>query len=148
MLNFWIILGVFLILAELITPGLIAVFLGIAALFVAFTFWMGWTHTLPELVTSWIISSLVLIFTLRGLFAKFIPSSTLKEIIDEDEEALGKEVLVTKEIKVTDASGRIFFRGTNWSAQSITRNIPAGDKAVLVQRKVNRWLVDTTKTKN
>ena len=145
LLHFWIILGITLILAELITPGLIAIFLGISALIVAFGFWMSWISSLVELITSWMIISLFLIFSLRGLFAKFIPASTEKENIDEDLEAKGKEVLVTKTIKAIDASGRIFFRGTEWSAQSIKDTIPSGKKVILIKRKLSVWIVDNAK---
>ena len=137
---FWLVLGIFLMLSEIIVPGLIVVFLGIASLIVAFGIWMGWLQGWIEIMTVWFISSLVLIFSLRQVFARLAPGNTQVTNMDEDQDAIGQVVEVVKTINPEGEEGRILFRGTTWAAKS-TQVIEKGEKAVLDARELNLWVV-------
>lgn len=137
---FWLVLGIFLMLSEIIVPGLVVVFLGIASLFVAFGIWMGWLQGWVEVMTAWFISSLALIFSLRQVFARLAPGNTQISNMDEDVDAIGQVVEVVKTINPSSEDGRIHFRGTTWAAKS-NQIIKQGEKAILDSRELNLWVV-------
>ena len=64
---FWVIAGSALVVAELIIPGGIVVFLGIACLMVAGALWLGFISTWVGSLTLFFIASLTLILLLRSL---------------------------------------------------------------------------------
>ena len=128
-------------LSEIIVPGLVVVFLGMASLLVAFGIWMGWLQGWVQIMTAWFVASLALIFSLRQAFARLAPGNTQVSNMDEDQDAIGMLVEVTKTIHPGSEDGRILFRGTTWAAKS-NQEIKAGEKAVLQSREVNLWVVN------
>lgn len=129
---FWLICGLLLLLAEVLVPGFILFFFGVAALIVlllvsilppfAEMFWL-------QLIT-WITLSVVLVFFLRKKFSGTFQGRMFRS---ELEDFVGHEAEVLEDIG-PDKPGRVKYRGTTWSALSEKEMIPKGGKALL-QRK-------------
>lgn len=140
--RFWSLLGIALIIFELLIPGLVVIFLGFGALFVSLMIHLGLISSWYNIMTTWFVSSLVLIFSLRNFFAKLAPGETSKANMNEDLDAIGKIVDVHQDVHPYDDKGRIFFRGTTWSASCPHTSIKAGGKARLIKREGNTWIVE------
>ena len=61
--------------------------------------------------------------------------------MDEDLDAIGSEIEVTRTIGTDHNDGRIFFRGTTWNARSTKGEIPKESTAILHSREGNTWIV-------
>ena len=140
---FWLILGLSLIGAELLAPGLVVVFLGMAALIVAGAVALGlvphWIHQ----GTLWFTSSLGLIVALRRAATRIFPPDTdVARVEEDDSDLLGEVVEVVEAVSADDENGRIRLRGATWTAKSIEESLPAGSKAQLVYRDNLVWVVE------
>ena len=137
---FFLVLGVALIAAELVVPGLVVIFLGAAALVVAGALGLGLVSGWIAGFTTWFITSLVMVIGLRSAFTRFLPGSSVKQLTDEDLDAFGEEVEVVE--PVSPDGGRIRFRGSTWAALSLQEFLPAGAKAKVVARDNLIWIVE------
>ena len=54
----WAVVGIVLILAEFLVPGLVVVFLGMSALLVAIGIYLGWLVGWMNIMVFWFISSI------------------------------------------------------------------------------------------
>jgi membrane protein implicated in regulation of membrane protease activity len=131
---FWIILAAVFIVAELVIPGGIIIFLGIAGLIVAISMKLGFVASWANALTLWFISSLVLVILLRGIAQKLVGGDSSVANVDEDVDALGEIVAVVETIGPGEAKGRVVFRDIRWNAVSDGSEIPAGEKAQIVYR--------------
>ncbi len=131
---FWIILAAVFIVAELVIPGGIIIFLGIAGLIVAISMKLGFVASWANALTLWFISSLVLVVLLRGIAQKMLGGDSSVANTDEDVDAMGEIVEVVKTIGPGEAKGRVVFRDIRWNAVSDGSEIPAGEKAKIVYR--------------
>ncbi len=140
---FWLILGLSLIGAELLVPGLVVVFLGLAALIVAGSVAMGFVPHWIHQGTLWFTSSLGLIVALRRAATRIFPPETVVARVEEDDSDLFGEVVdVINAISPDHGEGRIRLRGATWTAKSIEHSLPAGSKAKLVYRDNLVWVVE------
>lgn len=139
---YWAVFGILLIIAEAFIPGLVSVFLGMAALVVALGIWVGVLEGAVTILTSWFVVSLILLVTIRNIFARWLPADTEVGEIDEDREALGKTVRVLKKITPDNSEGRIEYRGTSWLAKSRHKVFYPGQNVKLVAREGSVWIVD------
>lgn len=137
----WLVLGVVLILAELLLPGLVVVFLGVAALLVgglaAFGLITGWTTA----VAAWSVSSLALVLGLRSGAQRLLPGEADRTSTNEDVDAFGEVVEVVEDVGPFE-SGRIRLRDVTWAAQTIEGRIPKGARARIVARDNLIWIVE------
>lgn len=131
---FWVILSAVLIVAELVLPGGIIVFLGIAGLIVAICMQFGFVASWTSALTLWFISSMVMVILLRGVAQKMVGGDSSIANTDEDVDALGEVVEVVETIGPGEAKGRVVFRDVRWNAVSDGSEIPAGEKAQIVTR--------------
>lgn len=135
----WIIFGAVLAALELIIPGAVLGFLGLAALIVGFAvhygFIQGWVHAL----ILWFISSIVLVLFLRSFVLRLMPGDFQVDNTDEDKDAMGSFVEVVEEIR-PESVGRIKFRDTTWEAES-DYSLSPGEEAVIIGRRGMRWIV-------
>ncbi len=131
---FWIILAAVFIVAELVIPGGIIIFLGIAGLIVAISMKLGFVASWANALTLWFISSLVLVVLLRGIAQKMVGGDSSVANTDEDVDAMGEIVEVVKTIGPGEAKGRVVLRDIRWNAVSDGSEIPAGEKAKIVYR--------------
>jgi len=139
----WTVLGFVLILAELILPGAIVVFLGLAALIVSTSLYLGLISGWISALTLWFISSLVLIIALRHLLQKFIQGDVEKQNTDEDLDAFGALAIVTEKID-PEQDGRIDFRGTSWKAKCFEGPFLPGMKVKIISREDITWIVEAS----
>ncbi len=139
---FWLIFGLCLIFIELMVPGLVVIFLGIGALFIALLLWLGVLKTWISSFTAWFISSLAFLILLRGVFKKYLPGEVTKNYIDEDDDAFGSVVDVIETVTSENNDGRIKFRGTSWTAKCIEGEIKTGEKAKIIYRDDMVWIVE------
>lgn len=114
---FWLILGVFLILSEIILPGLVSAFIGLGALSVAAALHYGSIQGITEQLITWFASSTVYIFTLRLLVMRFYPTDRVKQNIDENQAMMGEIVEVVSEIPAHGV-GRVLYGESTWNAIS------------------------------
>jgi len=137
----WIILGVALMLAELLVPGLVVLFFGVAALGVGGLVALGLIQTWTTAVGAWAVGSLALVLGLRSGAKRLLPGESDRASTDEDVEAYGEVVDVVEAVGPIE-SGRIRFRGVTWAAQTVEGTIPAGARARIVARDNLVWIVE------
>lgn len=139
---YWIILGTIFILAELMVPGWIMVFIGLAAFGTAVGIYYGYLTTWVGLVAFWALLSAVLILIPRQAFARFAPGETLRGGKQEDYDPDGLLVDVLDVDQQNPNRGNIIFRGTVHAAQSRDGALPLGGQVGLLERQADYWIVE------
>lgn len=128
---YWLYFGVAMILLEVMTPGLVAIFFGVAALLVALISWM-----LPFLNLGWqwllfsVFSVLSLLLLRKSLKTVFHGKREVSE--SPDDTFSGKLTEVTEAI-APHRPGRVEFNGTSWVAEA-DAEIAVGTSVRIVQR--------------
>lgn len=135
----WLIVSVVLMLLEIVVPGGVVIFLGLAAGIVAGSVAFGWIDTVWHSLILWFISSVVLLLGLRSFFVKYFEGGSTVQNVDEANDYLSSLVEVTEEIQPY-REGRVLFRGVTWQARS-EDSLAAGSTAVITGRDGNVWLV-------
>jgi len=113
---YWLYVGVALILFEVMTPGLVSLFFGLAALTMALTVWL-----VPSLAQGWqwigfSVFSVLYILLLRKSLKKVFSGD--REVSDNPrDEYTGKLAVVTDPI-APNKPGRVEFAGTTWTAEA------------------------------
>jgi len=145
MFNFWLVFGFGLVLAEFFLPGLVAVFVGMGALTVAFLMYFELIDGIALQFIAFFIASLIYTFTLRILIIRFYPSDTKIQSVDEDLDLLGKKARVTETI-AEKTSGRISHADTTWNARAKDGGeIPAGEDVRITGRDNITLIVEKVK---
>lgn len=117
----WAVIGLVLLIAELATVSFILCFIGLGALVVALTTWLGFTASLTSQLIVFSASSLLLLFLLRKTARKLFAGQA-----DVPPDYSGQKVEVVKPIPA-GGEGTIQYRGSDWIAFSDTpQTIPAG----------------------
>ena len=138
----WLAAGAVLMASEVALPGLIAVFLGLAAVTVAAGRWFGlWGSPMGSL-TAWFVWSILYLAVLRTLALRWLPGESTVQPTDEDAAAYGQIVDVVTAVNAANPEGRIRFQGSSWPAISLQGDIPAGRKARLLSRDNLAWVVE------
>ncbi|MDF1852901.1 MAG: NfeD family protein [Verrucomicrobiales bacterium] len=127
----WFLVGLGLVLAELAVPGVILVFIGVAAWLVAILDWIGVDSFSVQL---WIfgITSIVLVFGARRFVKGWFSGKESSENGDIDEEFVGKIVTVVSAIDAGDF-GLVELKGARWKATSEVA-LEEGSQAVVTAR--------------
>jgi membrane protein implicated in regulation of membrane protease activity len=141
MMWYWIGAGIVLALLELVVPGAVLVFLGLAAVIVGLLLMTGLISGVVQAFTAWFIISLILLFTLRGLAQRFMPGEESWQSTDEDADAYGLIVEVSETIEKME-QGRIRFRDSTWPATCYEQTLETGAKARIVTRDNLVWVVE------
>ncbi|HOM59386.1 MAG TPA: NfeD family protein [Kiritimatiellia bacterium] len=129
---YWVYLGVALILFEMMTPGLVSLFFGLAALTLAFIVWL-----MPTLAQGWqwilfsVLSVLYIVLLRKSLKSVF--SGTRKISDDPDDGFTGKLAVVTQPI-APNRPGRVELGGTTWDAEAEC-DVAAGVSVRIVGKK-------------
>lgn len=108
----WAIIGLLLLILELATVSFILCFIGLGALIVAFTTWIGITPSFSGQLIVFSISSLLLLLLLRKTARKLFAGHA-----DVPPDYAGQKVPVIKPI-VAGGEGAIQYRGSEWIAFS------------------------------
>lgn len=127
---FWFLLGLFLLLAEFVLPGVVIVFFGIGAWMAALSSWLGLTPTMTGQNLVFAISSVLLLFGLRKRFHQLLVGDTTNDAIED--EFTGKEVKTLT--AVNESGGKIEVKGSEWNARS-AEEIAAGTWVVIERRE-------------
>jgi len=113
---YWLYAGIVLIILEVMTPGLVSIFFGLAALAVALITWL--VPGVPPLA-QWLmfsIFSILFIALLRKTLKKTF-SGTSEVTEDMFDAFSGKRATVVEFISPTKP-GRVEFNGSNWTAEA------------------------------
>ncbi len=138
----WLVLGAVLIVMELVVPGLIVVFLGIAALLVAGALYLGWIAELQTALMLWFLLSLGMVIFLRSFLERLLPGEREHTSTDEDADTFGTLVKVVEDCGVgEEEAGRILLRGVEWPARAIAGTILKGATGEVVGRENLTWFI-------
>ncbi|MGI5860902.1 MAG: NfeD family protein [Myxococcales bacterium] len=138
----WLVGGIALMLAELIVPGAVVVFLGAAAVLVAGARWLGLIESLMSSFTAWFVLSLAMIIGLRSLVGRFSSAEKSVQPTEEDLDSFGKVVDVIVTIGPNDQTGRVRYLGTSWPARSLKGSLEPGSRARIVDRENLGFVVE------
>jgi len=139
--SIWLGSGIFLMAIEFLVPGLVMVFVGLGALTVALGMQLGYIDEIPQQFTTFFISSIIYLLTLRFLVLRFVPSVTRKANIDEDEEVMGSIVEIVAEI-TSGEFGRVEHSGSTWQARAEgDQTILKGEQVKIIGRDNITWIV-------
>jgi membrane protein implicated in regulation of membrane protease activity len=113
---FWLYAGIALIVLEVMTPGLVSIFFGLAALVLALITWL--VPGIPQLA-QWLmfsVFSILFIALLRKTLKKTF-SGTSEVTEDLFDAFSGKRAMVVEVISPSKP-GRVEFNGSNWTAEA------------------------------
>ena len=126
---------------EFLVPGLVMVFVGLGSLTVVFGMHFGYIDGILQQFTTFFISSIIYLLTLRFLVLRFVPSVTRKENIDEDEEVIGSIVELVADIN-SGEFGRVEHSGSSWQARAEgDQTILKGEQVKIIGRDNITWIV-------
>lgn len=124
----WLIVGLVMLLAELVSVLLVFGFFAIGALLTALLASIGVLPTMESQLMAFSVISLLSLILLRKQ-AKTLLSSRGKH--NEYNEFIGETALVIRDIP-NSGYGKIYYRGAEWKALSLANtNIIAGSKVVI-----------------
>jgi len=139
--SLWLGSGIFLMAIEFLVPGLVMVFVGLGALTVALGMQLGYIDEIPQQFTTFFISSIIYLLTLRFLVLRFVPTVTRKANIDEDEEVMGSIVEIVADIN-SGEFGRVEHSGSSWQARAEgDQTILKGEQVKIIGRDNITWIV-------
>lgn len=115
----WFIIGIALLIAEFAIPGLVVFFFGVGACIVATLLLIIHPMSLTWQLLIFIVSSLILLFSLRKWLAKVFVGRIIrdKEYQDMEDDFIGHRGTVTAQI-TPKIPGRIELNGTDWKAEA------------------------------
>ena len=122
----WVCLGVILMLAELIVPGGIVVFLGAAGVLVAGALQFGLVDGWVQSLTLWFVLSLVLLLAFRGVTQKLVGGEQRVDDTDEEMAIYQKTARVVETIGPGQHQGRVSFQDSTWPALGNGEQIESG----------------------
>jgi membrane protein implicated in regulation of membrane protease activity len=126
---------------EFLLPGLVSVFVGLAALTVGFLYHYGIIESILLQALLWMIISLIYCFTLRILVIKIYPTDTEIQNVNEDIDIIGSIVEVVESIP-ENGEGRVLQGDSTWPAKSKNGEaISDGEKVKIVERDNITWIV-------
>lgn len=144
----WMLLGIFLILAEFAVPGLVVIFFGFSALIVGILIWTGIISgegPLPFVVFA-AVSLGTLLLLRKQCKSWFVGKSIGSQIPGEDDDFLGREAVVASGFDNSRAqAGRVTYRGTQWDARTEEETpLKTGDSVKIIGRKDSVLIVEKT----
>lgn len=141
----WVFLGILLIMAEFVLPGLIVIFFGLGALITGLLIWAGmpgegaWPFIVFPVVS---VSALLL---LRGFFKPWFAGHSLSaQSTGADEDFIGHRARVVSGFNdAQGVTGRVAYRGANWDAQAARdQAFKVGDQVRIVGREGSILTID------
>lgn len=123
----WLIVGLVMLLAELVSVLLVFVFFAVGALLTSLLTTVGLLPTTESQILAFSAISLVSLLVLRKHARNLLERRSAAEY----SEFTGETAMVIRDIP-GNGEGRIYYRGAEWKAVSETHeNIPAGSKVVI-----------------
>lgn len=128
----WFLTGAGLLIAEMMIPGFILIFFAVGSWITALAAWLMDVHLTTQIVI-FIISSIVLLFSLRKLALKTFKGTTSDQADDQYADSkIGKRAIVTKEIH-PHVAGEIKVMGSFWMAVA-DMEIEAGASVIITDK--------------
>ena len=130
----WMYVGAFLMLAELISPGFVVFFFGLAAVTVSVLKWIFPSLPLWGQLAAFSVLSIFYLLVLR----KYIKSVFMGEKDESpsiDNEYVGRVGRVVEGIR-PEVPGRILLGDAEWAAQAATRLEPGTEVRVVAQENL------------
>ena len=146
----WLAMGILLVASELFLPGMVAVFLGAAAMAVSLLRWAGMLSGWSESFFAWMLLSISMVIGLRGVVQRWFRPEESRNNTDEDLAAFGQVVEVVEDCHENEdapPTGRIRFQGSTWPAFSAQGTVPKGERARLVYRDNLTWVIEAVDEK-
>ena len=140
----WFLIGAALLLSEFVVPGLVVAFFGIGAWITAVLTWMGVIEDTSLQALVFAVSSLVVLFLLRRYLKEWFSGGESDGEDSLDDEFIGKEVRVLKDIPGGHELGKVELKGAEWRALS-DHPISAGSLVRVVDRKDLSLIVESIK---
>lgn len=126
----WLIIGLIMLLAELISVLLVFIFFAIGALLTALLAGVGLLPSIELQIVAFSAISLFSLIVLRKQ-ARILMNNRGKQ--NEYSEFVGETAMVIKDI-TTNEGGKIYYRGAEWKAISFNHKpIGAGSKVVITK---------------
>ena len=138
----WFLIGLTFLVGEFVLPGFIIAFFGLGAWVVWGTTAIGLTNSLESQLITFIISSLVFIFSLRKFMKKWFVGDSKNGEVSVDEEYIGHKVMVVKAIPGGAELGKIEIKGAEWNARS-EKEIAEGVSVEITKRDGLTFVVKT-----
>ena len=121
----WLYVGVFLMLAELVSPGFVIFFFGLSAVTVGVCrFVIGDAFSITWQLAAFSAFSIVYLVTLRRLMTRLFSGETSVSNADFSRESVGRIAKTVTAIR-PPVAGRILLGDAEWSATADTE-IPSG----------------------
>lgn len=138
----WMYAGLFLMLAELIVPGFVIFFFGLAAMTVGgLRFAFGDAFTLTWQLAAFSALSVLYLVFLRRFFKGIFGGSKEVSMTDLDHDSVGRIGKVTESIE-PPLAGRVMIGDAEWEAVADTA-IPAGANVkVVAQRNLTMKVIE------
>ncbi|MBF0203107.1 MAG: NfeD family protein [Desulfamplus sp.] len=131
----WFFAGVICLIAELVLPGFIVIFFAGGCFIAALSAWL-FDISLTVQTSIFLVSSLVLLFTLRKYSLKIFRGKVIDNLDDDyGNSKIGKHAVVTKTI-TPELPGEIKFMGSFWRATSADLSTIKEGQAVVIERQV------------
>jgi membrane protein implicated in regulation of membrane protease activity len=137
----WLIVGLLMLLAELVSVVLVFAFFAIGAFLTALLAYLGVLPDIDLQILAFSVISVLSILLLRKHARKLLDNRRQSQEFDEFN---GETAMVVKDIPQS-GEGKIFYRGTEWIALSFTqRAIEAGSKVVIRKADGIKLIVEET----
>ena len=130
----WMYVGAFLMLAELISPGFVVFFFGLAAVTVSVLKWIFPSLPLWGQLAAFSVLSIFYLLVLRK-YIKSVFMGGKDESPSIDNEYVGRVGRVVEVIR-PEVPGRILLGDAEWAAQSATRLEPGTEVRVVAQENL------------
>ena len=125
----WLIVGLIMLIAELVSILLVFVFFAIGALFTSLLAAIGLLTSTESQIIAFSVISLVSMLVLRKHARRLLDRKGAAEY----NEFVGETAMVIKDIPA-EGEGKIYYRGAEWKANSVNHtSIAAGSKVVIKQ---------------
>ncbi|MGM9511576.1 NfeD family protein [Larkinella sp. GY13] len=134
----WVVLGILFLIAELLSVSFVFAFLSVGAFVTALVTWLGVTPEVSAQLFAFAAITLLTLVTGRKPLRRWFESRTRKQ---EYVESVGDKATVVETIPAS-GEGRIFYRGTEWTAVSDNdESIMAGRPVVIKKMEGSRIIV-------
>lgn len=134
----WLIIGLLMLFAELVSVALVFVFFAIAAFITSLLAATGLVNSWEYQLIVFSVLSVITTLALRKPAKRWVNKSKQKDY----NEYAGETAMVIRDIPA-DGEGRIFYRGAEWLAVSSNHvDIEAGSKVTIIKADGIRLLVE------
>ncbi|UTC65503.1 NfeD family protein [Treponema sp. OMZ 788] len=139
--SIWLLIGVLCIGLELIIPGLVIIFFGLGAVFTSAVTLIPFVNQALWLqIILFVLFSVLSLIFLRKKFTPIFKGTVFYS--DKKSDKAGEEFADVVEIVFHNKEGRIKYKGTTWSARSMSEEIPEGSRVRVLRREGLTYIVE------